>query len=74
MPVNTSEFNEILEKGDVEKVIVYNKTEAEVFLSKKALLDTVKYKAVYKDYLNRPNNGPHYILTNIGNDELFKIN
>ena len=72
MPVNTSEFNEILEKGDVEKVIVYNKTEAEVFLSKKALLDTVKYKAVYKDYLNRPNNGPHYILTNIGNDELFQ--
>ena len=72
MPVNTSEFNNILQKGDVEKVTVYNKTEAEVFLSKKALLDTVKYKAVFKDYLNRPNKGPHYILTNIGNDELFQ--
>ena len=50
--------------------MVYNKTEAEVFLTEKALKSAV-HKAVAKDLLNRPNKGPHYTF-DIGNDEIFQ--
>ena len=69
-PTNSSKFNTLLEKGAVEKVIVYNKDEAEVFLTAAALKDSTN-KAVAKDLLNRPNKGPHYVF-NIGNDEIFQ--
>ena len=70
IPTTSSKFNTLLEKGDVQKVIVYNKDEAEVFLTPKALKDSTN-KAVAKDLLNRPNKGPHYVF-NIGNDEIFQ--
>jgi cell division protease FtsH len=34
---SSSDLNRYLEKGDVEKVIVYNKAEAEVYLTAAAL-------------------------------------
>lgn len=67
---SSSKFNAMLEKGMVEKVLVYNKTEAEVYLTKAALKDKSN-AAVEKDYLNRPNKGPHYTFE-IGNDEIFQ--
>jgi len=68
---SSSKFNTYLENGDVQKVIVYNKTEAEVYLTKEALAKPM-YKAVAKDLLNRPNiKGPHYVF-DIGNDEIFQ--
>jgi len=70
LKTSSSKFNEYLEKGQVSKVIVYNKSEAEVYLSPEALKDP-KHKAVANDLLNRPNKGPHYTLE-IGNDELFQ--
>jgi cell division protease FtsH len=66
----SSKFNSYLESGDIQKVVVYNKAEAEVFLTDKAL-KSANHKAVAKDVLNRPNKGPHYIF-DIGNDELFQ--
>lgn len=66
----SSKFNSFLEKGDVEKVIIYNKSEAEVYLNAKALKEPL-HKAVAKDKLNRPNKGPHYVF-DIGNDEIFQ--
>ncbi|CAM3939316.1 ATP-dependent zinc metalloprotease FtsH [Flavobacterium antarcticum] len=68
--LSSSKFNVMLEKGDVEKVIVYNKTEAEVFLTAEALKEA-DYKAVAKGYLDQPNKGPHYVF-DPGNDELFQ--
>jgi cell division protease FtsH len=68
---SSSKFNTFLEKGDVEKVIVYNKSEAEVYLTPNALKEPY-HKAVAKDLLNRPNTkGPHYVF-DIGNDEIFQ--
>lgn len=66
----SSKFNAYLEAGDVQKVVVYNKTEAEVFLTDQALKLPI-HKAVAKDLLNRPNKGPHYTF-DIGNDEIFQ--
>jgi len=66
----SSKFNTYLEKGEVQKVIVYNKSEAEVYLTPEAI-KLATHKAVAKDLLNRPNKGPHYVF-DIGNDELFQ--
>lgn len=67
----SSKFNTFLEKGEVQKVIVYNKSEAEVYLTPNALKEP-HHKAVAKDLLNRPNTkGPHYVF-DIGNDEIFQ--
>ena len=68
--ISASKFNEYLEKGDIEKVIIYNKTEAEAFLTKAALAD-LKHKKVAKDIIGNLNKGPHYTF-DIGNDEVFQ--
>jgi len=68
--LTSSKFNLYLEKGQIEKVIVYNKNEAEVYLNAKALNDP-EHKKVSKDVLDRPNKGPHYSF-DIGNDQIFQ--
>ncbi|EJL62113.1 ATP-dependent zinc metalloprotease FtsH [Flavobacterium sp. CF136] len=54
-------FNNLLQKGQVEKVIIYNKSETEVFLTAAALKDPAN-KKVAKDMFDRVNKGPHYIV------------
>jgi cell division protease FtsH len=68
--LTSSKFNVLLEKGQIEKVIVYNKAEAEVYLTAAALKDAAN-KKVAKDIFERPNKGPHYTLE-IGNDQIFQ--
>jgi cell division protease FtsH len=68
--LTSSKFNNFLEKGQIEKVIVYNKAEAEVYLNAAALKDPA-HKKVSKDIFDRPNKGPHYTLE-IGNDQIFQ--
>ena len=68
--ISSSKFNIFLEKGDIEKVIVYNKIEAEVFLTAAALKDSL-HKKVAKNMIDQPNKGPHYVF-DPGNDELFQ--
>jgi cell division protease FtsH len=68
--LTTSKFNEYLEKGQVEKVIIFNKTEAEVYLTPAALKDKA-HKNISKDILNRENKGPHYSF-DIGDTQNFE--
>lgn len=68
--LTSSKFNEYLEKGQIERVIVYNKSEAEVFLTAAAIKD-LAHKKVAKDVFNEPNKGPHYTF-DIGNDQIFQ--
>jgi len=68
--LTSSKFNILLEKGEIEKVNVYNKAEAEVYLTQAALKDAAN-KKVAKDIFERPNKGPHYTLE-IGNDQIFQ--
>ena len=67
---SSSKFNVFLDEGDVAKVNILNKTQAEVFLTPEALKEK-QHAAVAKDLLNRPNPGPHYVF-DIGNDEIFQ--
>ncbi|RAR50903.1 ATP-dependent zinc metalloprotease FtsH [Flavobacterium lacus] len=70
-----SKFNEYLENGEIEKVLVYNKgenlSEAEIYITKEALKDQ-KHKGVINDVLGRENKGAHYLLPNIGDVKLFQ--
>ena len=68
--LTSSKFNGFLEKGQIEKVIVYNKTEAEVFLKPEALKEK-EHQKVAKDIFDRPNKGPQYTFE-IGNDQIFQ--
>ena len=68
--ISASKFNEYLEKGQIEKIYIYNKTEAEAFLTKAALADKT-HKKVAKDILGNLNKGPQYTF-DIGNDEVFQ--
>ncbi|MBP4140251.1 ATP-dependent zinc metalloprotease FtsH [Flavobacterium sp. I-SCBP12n] len=68
--LTSSKFNDYLEKGQIEKVTVYNKTEAEVYLNAAALKEA-EHKKVSKDVFDRPNKGPHYTF-DIGNDQIFQ--
>ena len=65
-----SEFFDQLDAGQVEKVVIANKSSAEVYI-KKDLLDAKKHKNVKNDVFGRASQGPHYILE-IGNDEIFQ--
>jgi cell division protease FtsH len=68
--ITSSKFNELLEAGQFEKVEVYNKTDAEVYLTAEAL-KLKENKAVATDVFGNPNKGPHYNLE-IGNDQIFQ--
>ncbi len=69
--LSTSKFNQYLEKGMIDKVIVYNKLEADVFLTAEAL-KLKENEKVQKNLIGEVNKGPHYRLINIGNDEIFQ--
>jgi len=68
--ISYSKFNEYLNKGQIEKVIIYNKTEGEAYLTKEALKDKANVK-VAKDMMGNVNKGPHYSF-DIGNDQVFQ--
>ncbi len=70
--ISYSKFNEYLNKGQIEKVIIYNKTEGEAYLTKDALKQK-ENKKVAKDMMGNLNKGPHYSF-DIGNDQSFQNN
>ncbi|WP_306352584.1 ATP-dependent zinc metalloprotease FtsH [Flavobacterium sp. '19STA2R22 D10 B1'] len=66
-----SKFYQYLDSSQVDKVIVNNKSTAEVFLKESALNSKTHEKVPKKDFLGKENKGPHYVLE-IGNDEIFQ--
>ena len=69
-PLTPPNFDVILEKGQVQKVIVSNKTEAEVYLTADAL-KLKEHQKVAKDMLGNISKGPQYTFE-IGNDQIFQ--
>lgn len=57
--LSSSKLNEFIDNGQIEKIVVYNKVDAEVYLTKTALKNK-EHKKVAKDLLGRINKGPHY--------------
>lgn len=69
--ISVSRFYEFLEANQVDKVVVYNKNSAEIFIKKESLNEIAHKKVDKVDFLKNENKGPHY-MTEIGNDELFQ--
>ncbi|WP_298305832.1 ATP-dependent zinc metalloprotease FtsH [Flavobacterium sp.] len=68
--ISSSKFDELLNSGQIEKVIIFNKNQAEAYLTANALKAKANEK-IAKDVFGNPNKGPHYIF-DPGNDELFQ--
>ncbi|HSN47406.1 MAG TPA: ATP-dependent zinc metalloprotease FtsH [Flavobacterium sp.] len=68
--LKSSDIDALLAKGQIENVIIFNKTDAEIYLNAAALKDPAN-KKVAKDVLDRPNKGPHYI-TKFGDLKSFQ--
>ena len=70
--IDPSQFEEMVKAGDVQKVIIYNKEVAEVFL-KKEVVSQERHKSKIKKpiFSGAENNGPHYRF-NIGPPEAFQ--
>ncbi len=67
--ISSSKFNTYLQAGQIEKVLIYDKTTAEVYLSKTAL--TAKEHAEAAKIEDKTGKLPEYVLE-IGNEELFQ--
>ena len=59
--INLTEFERMVQQGDVERVVVYNKQMAEVFLKKEALQKEDHSKRIKSPLITgAQNSGPHY--------------
>jgi AFG3 family protein len=71
MPISWKEFSvDLLKSGDVQKVIVIDKSKVEVYLTPSALKKD-KYRGVVKGPLGYVKNGPNYQFS-IGSVDLFE--
>lgn len=70
LKMSLTEFNLALNNSQIDTVQIFDKTNAEIYLSK-AALSLPQHKKVQKDAYDRPNVGPHYKIE-IGNEEVFQ--
>lgn len=68
--LKSSNIDNMLAKGDIKNVIIFNNKDAEIYLSEKGLKDPSN-KKVAKDIFDRPNKGPHY-TTKFGDLKSFQ--
>jgi cell division protease FtsH len=69
--LSTSQFNEYLNQGVVDKVVVYDQKEAEVFLTPEAL-KMRQFEKYGKDLAGKQKKSANFFISNIGKDELFQ--
>ncbi len=69
--IKTSDFNTLLQSGQIDRVVIYNRTEAEIFLNKAGLADPKNAK-VKNDIFENPNKGPHYSIEDVGDIKSFQ--
>ena len=69
--ISAAKFDELLEQGKIEKIIIFNDAnECEATLTPLALKDKI-YNKIQNNTAGKPNKGPHLIF-DIGNGEIFQ--
>jgi cell division protease FtsH len=68
--LKSSNIDNMLAKGQIKNIIIFNNKDAEIYLSDKGLKDPAN-KSVAKDIFDRPNKGPHY-TTKFGDLKSFQ--
>ena len=71
--ITSSKFDELLNSGKINKVIVYDKTDGEAYLTESALKEKQFEKISKEIGTGKTNKGPHFIF-DIGNEEIFQNN
>ncbi|MFM7017656.1 ATP-dependent zinc metalloprotease FtsH [Flavobacterium sp.] len=60
--ISSSKFDELLNSGQIEKVIVFNKVQAEAYLTSAALKEKSNSKVAKDPLFGGVNKGPHYLF------------
>ena len=60
--ISSSKFDELLNSGQIEKVIVFNKVQAEAYLTTAALKQKSNSKVAKDPVFGGANKGPHYLF------------
>lgn len=68
--ISKNKLVKIIRADDLEKIVIINGEQAEVYLTKEAL-DAAKYEDVQEPSLGMSNTGPHYVHI-VGNSETFE--
>lgn len=68
----SNDLKQMMEDNDVDKIVVYNAKEAEVYL-KEAALNKDKYKKISHSRFGSINRGPHFVLTVASNEAFDKF-
>jgi cell division protease FtsH len=68
--ITTAQFDELLNSGKIEKVVIFNNVQAEAYLTAAALKEK-QYKKISKHVFGNPNKGPHFNF-DTGNNENFQ--
>ena len=68
--ISKAQLQSMMEKGDVEKLVVINEDHAEVFL-KETALSRPDYQKIAKSRFGTTNRGPHYFLS-VASKESFE--
>ena len=69
--ISSSAFNTYLQKGQIEKVVVYDKVLAEIYLNSAAFQEKEHSKLPRFDSEKKPLKSPQYTIQ-IGNEEVFQ--
>jgi len=68
--ITTAKFDDLLNSGKIEKVVIYNNVQGEAYLTSAALKES-QFKKLSKDVFGNLNKGPHFSFET-GNNENFQ--
>ncbi len=71
-PISISKFEELVQKNEIQEVVVYNDKTAEIVLNQRGLANPQLKKSQNSVFKSTNKTGPHYIIESIGSAELFQ--
>ncbi|WMW78450.1 ATP-dependent zinc metalloprotease FtsH [Flavobacterium sp. 20NA77.7] len=71
-PISISKFEELVQKNEIQEVVVYNDKTAEIVLNQRGLANPQLKKNQNSVFKSTNKTGPHYVIESIGSAELFQ--
>ncbi|MEY2702382.1 MAG: Cell division protein FtsH [Bacteroidota bacterium] len=71
-PISISKFEELVQKNEIQEVVVYNDKTAEIVLNQRGLANPQLKKSQNSVFKSTNKTGPHYVIESIGSAELFQ--
>lgn len=71
-PISISKFEELVQKNEIQEVVVYNDKTADIVLNQRGLANPQLKKSQNSVFKSTNKTGPHYVIESIGSAELFQ--